>query len=352
MYTVQPKKLLIMNILDILKKYTDEDHRLSQKEIADILKDEYNMTAERKAIKRNLMNLIDFGYEINYSESVRMVKDKDGNTEENYILSDFYLEREFTNSELRLLIDSLLFSKHIPYSQCKELVEKLSGLSNQYFKSRIRHISTLPDNSPQNKQLFYNIDVIDEAIAKRRQIEFHYNRYGTDKKPHPETLPDGKNAVYTVNPYQMVATNGRYYLICNYDKYDNVSNIRIDRITGIKMTDKPAKSQRSVPELKNGFNLPKHMAEHIYMFAGESIPVTFRAKKYIVGDVIDWFGKDVTFFDETETEVTVRTTVNENAMRCWALQYALHIRVLSPQSLRDGIKEDLQNALQEYGIDI
>ena len=29
MYGKQPKKLLIMNILDILKRYTDEDHRLS-----------------------------------------------------------------------------------------------------------------------------------------------------------------------------------------------------------------------------------------------------------------------------------------------------------------------------------
>ena len=73
MYTAQPKKMLIMNILDILKKYTDENHRLSQKEIADILKSEYDMTVDRKAVKRNLMNLIDSGYEIEYSESVRMV---------------------------------------------------------------------------------------------------------------------------------------------------------------------------------------------------------------------------------------------------------------------------------------
>ena len=55
MYTAQPKKMLIMNILDILKKYTDENHRLSQKEIADILKSEYDMTVDRKAVKRNLM---------------------------------------------------------------------------------------------------------------------------------------------------------------------------------------------------------------------------------------------------------------------------------------------------------
>lgn len=84
------------------------------------------------------------------------------------------------------------------------------------------------------------------------------------------------------------------------------------------------------------------------MYSGESTPVTFKAKKYIVGDVIDWFGKDVTFYDETETEVSIRTTANENAMRRWALQYELHIKGLSPQSLCDGIKEDLKNTMEIY----
>lgn len=58
MYVKQSKKLLILNILDILWKYTDEDHRLSQKEIGDILKNEYDMKADRKAIRRNLMDRI------------------------------------------------------------------------------------------------------------------------------------------------------------------------------------------------------------------------------------------------------------------------------------------------------
>lgn len=69
----QPKKLLILNILDILRKYSDEEHRLSQKDIAEILKTEYDMTADRKAIRRNILNLMDCGYNIEYSESIRMV---------------------------------------------------------------------------------------------------------------------------------------------------------------------------------------------------------------------------------------------------------------------------------------
>lgn len=41
MYAPLPKKLLIINILDILKKYSDKNHRLSQKDIIEILDKEY-----------------------------------------------------------------------------------------------------------------------------------------------------------------------------------------------------------------------------------------------------------------------------------------------------------------------
>lgn len=349
MYTMQPKKILIINILDILRKYTDEDHRLSQKEIVDILKTEYNMTVERKSIKRNILNLIEFGYEIEYSESCRMIPNsKTGELEESYILSDFYLVRDFSDSELRLLIDGLLFSKHIPYSQCKELVDKLSGLSNKYFKSRVKHIQTMPDMAPQNKQIFYTIDILDEAISKSRQVAFTYNNYDTDFKLHPRLNSDGKPREYIINPYQIAAANGRYYLICNYDKYDNVSNYRIDRITNIKLLDTPIKPAKKVKGLENGFSLPKHMAEHIYMFTGESAAVTFSFKKYLINDVIDWFGNEITFLDETEEEITAKVHVNLMAMRRWALQYALHTKVLSPLSLAEEIKKDLEEAIKNY----
>lgn len=351
MHTHQPKKLMIINILDILKKYTDAEHRLSQKDISDILENEYYMKSDRKSIKRNLMNLIDFGYDIEYSESIRIVKNKKtGEDEETYILSDFYLRRDFDDSELRLLIDSILFSKHIPYSQCKELIEKLEGLSNIYFKSKVKHILTLPEKALINKQLFYTIDVIDEAISKSRQISFKYNEYGTDKKLHVRKNCSGTEKEYIINPYQMAVANGRYYLICNYDKYDGLSNYRLDRITDIKLLDTPRKPLKAIKGAENGLDLPKHMAEHIYMYAGESVRVEMRVKKYIVSDVIDWFGRDVEFRDETDDEVTAVVHVNEAAMRKWALQYAVHVRVLSPQSLVDGVREDIKTAAENYNL--
>ena len=348
MFTAQPKKLIIMNILDILKKYTDADHRLSQKDIVEILEREYDMKTDRKAVKRNLMNLIEFGYDIEYNEIPRMIKNKNGEAEENLILSDFYINRDFTDSELRLLIDSVLFSKHVPYSQCKEVVQKLENLSNIYFKLKVKHIRNLPENAPTNNQLFLTIEILDEAISKGLQVSFTYNNYDIDKKLHPRKNSEGKEREYIINPYQIVATNGRYYLVCNYDKYDNVAHYRLDRITNIQLLDTPVKPKDKVKGLENGLDLPKHMAEHLYMFSGESIIVKFIAKRYIITEVIDWFGKDVKFSNATDDEVTVTVKVNEMAMQLWALQYARHIRVISPKSLVEKIKNDIAFAMENY----
>lgn len=349
MNALHPKKLLIVNILEILKRYTDESHRLSQREIETLLKTEYGMKAGRKAVKRNLMDLLEFGCEIEYTETTRRVKNvKTGEWEENTILTDFYLVHDFTDGELRLLIDGLLFSKHIPYSQCRQLVKKLEGLSNRYFRARVGHIRTLADTAPENRQLFFTIETLDEAISCTRQVAFHYLAYGTDKKLHPRRNSAGEVREYIVNPYQMAAVNGRYYLIGNYDKYDDVAHYRLDRIADIRMLDTPAKPARKVKGLENVFDLPRHMAEHVYMFTGESAPVTFRLQKYLVSEVIDWFGSEIEFFDETQDEVSARVRVNLQAMRKWAMQYAVHTKILSPQSLVEQVKNDLHQAAQRY----
>lgn len=107
---------------------------------------------------------------------------------------------------------------------------------------------------------------------------------------------------------------------------------------------------KKVKGLENGLNLPKHMAEHVYMFTGESVPVTFRAKKYLLTDLFDWFGKEMQFLNEAEDEVTVRVTVNQDAMQKWALQYALHVTVVKPEGLVKKIQEDIRNAANNYQV--
>ena len=78
------------------------------------------------------------------------------------------------------------------------------------------------------------------------------------------------------------------------------------------------------------------------------VAVKFIAKRYIVTDVIDWFGKDIKFSDATDDEVKVTVKVNPIAMKMWALKYSRHIKVIFPQSLVDEIKADIDFAKKNY----
>ena len=113
MYTIPPKKMIIINILDILKKYSDMDHRLTQQDIVEILKKEYYMNVDRKTVKRNLMNLLDLDCGIDYTEIAR--KDENGN--ESSICTDWYMMREFDDSELQyqLILQVLLIQFLLNY---------------------------------------------------------------------------------------------------------------------------------------------------------------------------------------------------------------------------------------------
>lgn len=367
MYTKQSKKLLPLYILEILKKYTDEKHTLTQKEIAVILKNDYEMLVERKTIMRALKDIIQFyedtDYRIGYSVEERMVPVKDVSSNEFKInadtgerimekqeaYTDFYLDRPITDSELRLLIDALLFSMHISYNHRKDLLNKLCMLSNKYFKTRETHIACISDSKNYNQSIFNNIEVIDEAISKKRKVSFKYTEYGTDKKLHIKRDTNEKERVYIINPYQMVASEGKYYLICNFDKYDDISNYRIDRIKSIEIVDEPVKPFERL-KCSNGrrLDLETYMKEHIYMYSSESVNVRFRINKPMISDVIDIFGSDVRFTDENDLCVTVCATVNKEAIVQFAKSYGPDVEILEPQGVREKVKEELEKALMAY----
>jgi hypothetical protein len=334
---VLPKNIIM--VLEVLKKHSDgerEEGRLSLKEIRDLVKKEYRVEIGDRAVRDNIAALIKMGYDIECSKIERKKK----NGKDNSIKHDYYLVREFEDSELHLLIDGLLFSKYIPYSQCKQLVKKLEGLSNIFFKSKIG----LPEKHPENKQLFFNIEVLEKAIAQKKKVSFNFTEYGTDKKPHI-IQQNSQDKEYIVSPYRLVVSNGRYYLLCAFDEGEQY-HFRVELIRNIKLLEAPSRPRREIKDQNK--KLSRFMAEHIYMYSGESGPVTFRADKKIITDIIDWFGTGVTFSEETENQVTVQVTVNYKAMLYWALQYGMSVEVLGPPSLRKSVAAAVQGMWGKY----
>ena len=68
----------------------------------------------------------------------------------------------------------------------------------------------------------------------------------------------------------------------------------------------------------------------------------------MIGDVIDLFGKDVVFSDETEESVTVSVYNNEMPAAHFAQSFAPDMTVLEPKNLRENVKNQLVQALEKY----
>ena len=345
------KKIIILYILQILRKYTDASHTMTQQQILEKLRSEYGLDVNRTTVKRNVEDLIHAGYEIQYTEVVRKWKDKKtGAEEENTIYTDLYYQHDFTEAELHMIIDGLLFSRSVPYKQRKQLIDKLGKLSSSYFNQRMNHMHCMSADSPQNKELFYTIEVLDEAITRGKQVELTYGYYGRDLELHPGLNKDGTEKRQIINPYQMVASEGRYYLICNHDYYDNVANYRIDRIMNIKLLeDSSVKPMSRVNELENGLNLQEYMYQNLNMFTSDPVDAEFLIQEQYVSLIIDFFGKHVSFHDSDQEGVALcRLKVSESAMKHWAVEHASFVRVISPESLVNDIREEIHKAADLY----
>lgn len=328
MYATGNKKMLNMLILEILQYYTDEEHSLSQQEIIKLLEQNYGMECDRRSVKNNVLYLKELGYDISMEKGYKL------------------LSREFDDAELRILIDSVLFSKSISSRQAKDLIKKICKLADKFFNAKVSHISNLPElNRTINKQAMYSMDTINDAIARKKKISFIYNDIGTDFKLHPR-----REERYIVNPYQIVANNGKFYLISNYDKYDNVAHFRIDRMTDVRELEDKVKPMKEVPELNGGLNLPKHMAEHIYMFSGPSISIKLSTTADMMSELVDWFGTDFRILEKDGDRIIVRLHCNESAMRYWALQYGPYVEVVEPETLRNRIIEDICKMKEKYSL--
>ena len=117
MYVKQPKKLLILNILDILRKYTDEDHMLTTNQLIEMLKEKYGISVHRVTLAKDIAALQEFGIDIVVVHS----------TQSKY----FVASRMFELPELKLLIDAVQSSKFITNKKSQVLIEKIQRMTSE-----------------------------------------------------------------------------------------------------------------------------------------------------------------------------------------------------------------------------
>lgn len=315
------KRLASIAIYQILSKYSDEDHILTQAKIGAHLENDYGIFLERKAIGKYLNELSENGFDVVLTPK------------------GAYIERELSNEEIRVLIDGVLSSKYISENQSRALIDHLCDLGGVNFKSTVKHIHTLQSwGKSDNQDLFYNIQLIDEAINENKQIRFIYNEYGIDKKLHPVS-----DIPYIVSPSQVLLANGSYYLVGSIEPNVEATHFKLDRIKKLEILKRP-RARSSIT------NMPKidYINTHPYMFSGRVEPISLLVKSEILSDTIEFFGKDIRLVNQPDGRIKVDFKSATAGIYEWALQHGDMCEVLYPQELRDKIRSTIYKMKQTY----
>lgn len=325
MDNLEPKKLALLRILQILEDETDKEHPYTQAQIIKRLAEKYDITVERKAVGRNLSLLKEAGFGIESTKA-----------------GSFFDDRTFEQSELRLLVDSILCSRYINKKHSEDLIEKIVALGGKNFKSHVKHIYSVGKwSKSDNIEFFYNIEIADEAIEKAKQITFHYNKFD-------ETARLKKTYRQIVSPYQMILHNQRYYLMAYNEYWKNMAFYRMDKITDVEILDKPQTPIKSVPGYKNGIDYKDLATSRPYLYADKAEKIVVACDKALMDDVVDWFGNGVSIRKGNEGQIVVTLYASKDAMLYWALQYGRRAKVLEPEDLVQKIKQTLEDVLKSY----
>ena len=317
------QKLKLLYLLKILMEKTDAEHTLTVPEMIKELK-KYNINAERKSIYDDIEALKTFGVDILCRKS---------KTYDYYIAS-----RTFQLAELKLLADAVASSKFITEKKSKQLIKKIGSLTSSHeAKQLTRQIYVAGRVKTMNEKIYYNVDIIHQAISSNKQISFKYFEYTIDKKKHYRN--DGN--LYTASPYALTWDDENYYMISYYEKYESITHFRVDKMENIEILELKSHNEE--------INIAEYTKKIFSMYGGEEETVRIQFDNSLLGVVIDRFGKDtVTYKVNDNNFMAILTVELSPPFWGWIFQFGNKVRIVSPENVKDMFVKYIDAVREEY----
>ncbi len=325
------QKLKVLYILDILKKYSDEEHPLNASDIVVFL-EEAGVSAERKSVYDDIDRLEAYGCDI-----VKTTLPKTG---------WFIGQRGFEIPEIYLLCDAVRSAKFISPKKTRELIGKLNSmLSVHDAKRREKGVFFTDTQKSGNEEIYYTIDKISQAIGAKKQIRINYYQRMFDNQRQVSFV----SKAMTLNPYALCWQDDHYYVIGNHTKYNNLIHLRLDRIRSAEVLDIPARHFSEVSEYKEFFDTADYTEKLFGMFSGELCQVELRCNRSITEQVLDRFGERIFITDVTEESFKFKINAAlSDALVTWIINYGENLKAENPPELQKMIKERAQRVLESY----
>ncbi len=300
-------KARLLMLVKMLYEKTDDQNSMNTFQILDYLR-EQKIHSNDKTLRRDMALLSDLGFDIIVEHS----------KPNRYHIGD----RGFDLAEVKLLIDAVASSRFVTEKKSQELGEKLSKLASEHQRLQlVRHIHATNRVKADNEEIFYTVDIVNEAINTKKKISFKYTEYNRYK----EKIFRNYGEVYELSPYALFWNEDYYYVVGWSDKHENVSVFRTDRLF------KPEILTEDVTPEPAGFSLEDYSKKVFEMYDGEEVDVVLECKNEFMKYIIDRFGEDVDAEPVSRTTFEARVKVALSpTFYAWVFTFAGGIRIVSP----------------------
>lgn len=322
------QKLKLLYLIDMLKHHSNEEHPMPMTEILKRL-EEKGIKAERKSIYDDVIQLNDYGYDI------VCVKSK---TNGGYYMAS----RDFELAELKLLVDSIQASRFITAKKSKEMIGKLSALTDEYSAKQLkRQVYVANRVKASNESIFYAVDAIHRAMQENQNITFQYFSWSIEKKMEPRH--EGK--YYEVSPWMLTYQEEEYYLVAYDPGEEKIKHFRVDKMLSVS----PVKQKRKGGELFESSDVASYSRKTFSMYSGEKQVVTICFENRLIGVVIDRFGKDIDIRVRDDNHFSIRVSIEVSpTFYGWLTTLGNGAYIMAPEAVRSGYANHLKQTLSNY----
>lgn len=320
------QKQKMLYIAQYLIEHTDEDHGVTMRELIAHL-EQNGITAERKGIYSDMDELKDFGMDIVWDRG------KNGG----YRLAS----RDFELAEVKLLVDLVQSAKFITTKKSRSLIGKLEKLVSHNEARRLQRQVVVADrNKTENESIYYNVDVIHEAIAENVKIRFQYFDWNVKK----ERVLRKEGNFYEISPWLLTWDDENYYLVGYDETVEMMKHYRVDKMIGIEAMNRLRQGKEAFEKM----DIAAFSKKTFGMFAGEEKTLQLVAFKSMTGVLIDRFGRDVPLRPLDEEYVLARVSVAVSAQFYgWLAGLGGKVKIYGPKGELEAYRDYLRNLLEE-----
>ena len=294
-------------VYDYLMRNTNANHVVSGEAIAEHI-NSLGISAERRSIYKDieeinkaiLLTTRDV-YGLPKAETLEEAEELLKDPKQRTIIYDerqkgYYVrKRHYKVNDIRALAECVYSAKFIDEKRARRLVNVICDLVSDHDAEGIRRDVILLDRGKtDNAADFEMLKKISLAMTRKKvkkqphvpeKIRFKYMTYTIQNGLQRTERYNGR--VYSVSPYQLLISDGNYYLIGYDDRMKMLVHFRVDRMKDLELTGEPRSGEDEFKTL----DMDNYLKKHFGMFGGEMDHITIRAENRLLDTFVDRFGK-------------------------------------------------------------